>query len=81
MSYKKVEAETNPHGVQRDLCLIRQKQFFIASGAHVVWQLSHRIDWAYKPACIALFFSLPLFATSVQRKSQYKTDPEAGQTH
>lgn len=26
-SYKKVQTDKNPHGVQRDLCLIRQKQF------------------------------------------------------
>lgn len=26
-SYKKEQAEKNPHGVQRALCLIRQKQF------------------------------------------------------
>lgn len=39
-----------------------------------VRKLSHRMDWEWEPACTVLFF-LPLFTTSVQRKSAVQDRP------
>lgn len=43
-SYKKVLAEKNPHGVQRDLCLIRHKTIFIASETHLMCEEAVQLD-------------------------------------
>ena len=74
-SYKKVLVEKNPQGVQRDLCLIRQKHFYSLRNTLGV-RGSCAVGWyqALKPAFLPMI--LFLFVTSIQRKSLCRTDTE-----